>query len=255
MHATKPQVFNYFCLPWREAGVEGEGDKIKHSSKSPATAFYVGTVSIREGSLKHRASGCPAAKSSRRAPVCCKRGNPLSKVGGRDSGWPRPHVLESAQEESNILPTFRCVWSRYLCLIHSLQAFLMASRGMQISVRAWFVWHLFQVSSLGLNDSHPEYITHWLKRDYSMSVLQIRIFLKEPIWHHKISLWQLPSAIIVGHWDLYGFAHPTGKGKDRKPETFIPMNKILTLQSKWVNFHCNKEEWQGLSTQIMQFHR
>lgn len=31
--------------------MEGEGDKIKHSSKSPATAFSVGIASIREGSL------------------------------------------------------------------------------------------------------------------------------------------------------------------------------------------------------------
>lgn len=28
MHATKPQAFNYFSLPWWEAGVEGEEIKL-----------------------------------------------------------------------------------------------------------------------------------------------------------------------------------------------------------------------------------
>lgn len=74
MHATKLQTFNYFSLPWQEAGVEGGRGKIKHSSKSPTTAFCAGIVSIREESLKHRANGCPAAKSSRGAQVCEKDG-------------------------------------------------------------------------------------------------------------------------------------------------------------------------------------
>lgn len=171
MHANKPQVFNYFVLPWREAGVEGEGDKIKHSSKSPATAFYVGLVSIREGSLKHRASGCPAARTSHKSPSLLQKRSPLSKIGGRDSGWPRSHGLGNAQKDSNIVPAFRCVWSRCLCLIHSLQAFFMASRGMQILKRGWFIWHLFQKSGLGLDDSPWIHYTLVKKRLFHSSYL------------------------------------------------------------------------------------
>lgn len=50
-----------------------------------------------------------------------------------------------------------------------------------------------QVSGLGLNYSHPEYIIHWLKRDYSVvgvCVININISSKGTVGLHKVSLWQ-----------------------------------------------------------------
>ncbi|KAK4832018.1 hypothetical protein QYF61_020456 [Mycteria americana] len=64
-----PKRLTILAYHGRKRGREGR-DKIKHSSKSPTTAFCAGIVSIREESLKHRASACPAAKSSHRAQVC-----------------------------------------------------------------------------------------------------------------------------------------------------------------------------------------
>jgi len=85
-------------------------------------------------------------------------------------------------------------------------------------------------------------------------VINTNISSKEPISQHKTFLWQLPSTIIFGHWELYSPAHPSGKGRNMKPETFLSANKSLTLQSERVKMHCDKEEWQGLCPQIMQFH-
>lgn len=51
MHATKPQTFNYFSLPWREAGAEGEEIKLS-IPQSPATAFCTRIASIGAESLK-----------------------------------------------------------------------------------------------------------------------------------------------------------------------------------------------------------
>lgn len=139
--------------------------------------------------------------------------------------WFRSHGLGIAQQESNILPAFRCVWSRCLCPIHPHWAFLMTSRGMQ--TRVWFIWHLFQVSGLGLNDSHPEHIMHWLKRDYPMvdvCVININISSKEPIDHLKISLGSChqPSLLAPGIcMALHSHQAKGGTGKQKPSSLWI----------------------------------
>lgn len=199
MHANKPQVFNYFSLPWQEAGVEGEGDKIiKNSSKSSATSFYVGIVFIRGWSLKHRASGCPAVKSSCRAPVCWKGGALWARL--RDVTQCDPDLMAWEMHRRNQTSCLLLGVSGAMFVSDPLSPGFPHARQKDADTGKGMVHLTLQVSDLGLNGSHPEYFIHWLKRDYSIvdvCVISINISSKEPIGLSKVSLWWLPSVIIL----------------------------------------------------------
>lgn len=89
------------------------------------------------------------------------------------------------------------------------------------------------MSGLGLNDSPPEYVIHWLKRDYSIvdvCVININISSKEPIDHHKISFdgCHQPSLFAPGICMALHIQKAKGGTGNQKPS----LGKILTLQSK-----------------------